>query len=513
MSSPESKGVGVRIEAEAVGFGYHGETALEDVSLRVEPGEVVGLLGPNGSGKSTLIKILSGILSQYQGSARVDGAEVRTARRKDLASKLAVVPQETSFGFPFTVLQIVLMGRHPHLAGLAFETQQDVELARVALDRCGAAQLESRTIQELSSGERQRVVFARALAQEPRALLLDEPASFLDIRHQTELYDLVRELARTDGTAVLTVLHDLNLAAEYCDRIYLLREGRVEADGSTGEVFTYASVSRILVEDGRVCGVEMKDGHRIDCDCVISSAGIDNTFNQLLPADVVKQSGYRKELSHVQPSFAHLGVYIGMTETAEQLGLPRTNYWIYPSNDYDAAVDAFLNDKDAPFPVVYISFPSAKDPDYLNRHPGTSTIEIVAPAPYEWFAKWHDETWGKRGEDYDTLKAELGDRLMEHLYDKLPQVRGKIDYFEVSSPLSTNWFGGYRHGELYGLAHTPERMRQKWLRPQTRIPGLWLTGQDILTCGVTGAMMAGLLTTMSMVGTRKMTPLMKRIYS
>jgi len=286
---------------------------------------------------------------------------------------------------------------------------------------------------------------------------------------------------------------------------------KIQAAG--GEVFTYASVSRILVEDGRVCGVEMKDGHRIDCDCVISSAGIDNTFNQLLPADVVKQSGYRKELSHVQPSFAHLGVYIGLTETAEQLALPRTNYWIYPSNDYDGAVDAFLNDKDAPFPVVYISFPSAKDPDYLNRHPGTSTIEIVAPAPYEWFAKWHDETWGKRGEDYDTLKAELGERLMEHLYDKLPQVRGKIDYFEVSSPLSTNWFGGYRHGELYGLAHTPERMRQKWLRPQTRIPGLWLTGQDILTCGVTGAMMAGLLTTMSMVGTRKMAPLMKRIYS
>jgi len=286
---------------------------------------------------------------------------------------------------------------------------------------------------------------------------------------------------------------------------------KIQAAG--GEVFTYASVSRILVEDGRVCGVAMKDGHRIDCDCVISSAGIDNTFNQLLPADVVKQSGYRKELSHVQPSFAHLGVYIGLTETAEQLALPRTNYWIYPSNDYDGAVDAFLNDKDAPFPVVYISFPSAKDPDYLNRHPGTSTIEIVAPAPYEWFAKWHDETWGKRGEDYDTLKAELGERLMEHLYDKLPQVRGKIDYFEVSSPLSTNWFGGYRHGELYGLAHTPERMRQKWLRPQTRIPGLWLTGQDILTCGVTGAMMAGLLTTMSMVGTRKMAPLMKRIYS
>lgn len=234
------------METEAVGFRYHGEPALDDVSLVVEPGEVVGLLGPNGSGKSTLLKILSGVLSRYAGSARVDGAEVRTTRPRDLASKLAVVPQETTFGFPFSVLEIVLMGRHPHLAGLAFETQRDVDLARTALARCGVAHLESRTIQELSSGERQRVVFARALAQEPQALLLDEPASFLDIRHQTELYDLVRELAVADGTAVLTVLHDLNLAAEYCDRIYLLRQGRVAAQGRTAEVLTYANLTAVF---------------------------------------------------------------------------------------------------------------------------------------------------------------------------------------------------------------------------------------------------------------------------
>jgi iron complex transport system ATP-binding protein len=243
MSSPEPRGV--RIEAEGVGFHYGVENALEDVSLHVEPGEVVGLLGPNGSGKSTLIKILSGILPGYEGSVRVDGTEVRSARRRDLAAMLAVVPQETTFGFPFTVLQTVLMGRHPHLAGLAFETPRDVELARAALDRCGARHLEHRTIQELSSGERQRVVFARALAQEPRALLLDEPASFLDIRHQTELYDLVRDLATAENIAVLTVLHDLNLAAEYCERIYLLREGRVAAAGPTDEVFTYANLTRV----------------------------------------------------------------------------------------------------------------------------------------------------------------------------------------------------------------------------------------------------------------------------
>ncbi len=279
-----------------------------------------------------------------------------------------------------------------------------------------------------------------------------------------------------------------------------------------GEVFTYARVEEITVDGGRVTGVRMQDGHHIACDTVISSAGIDNTFRHLLPAQLVRATGYERDLEHVRPSLGHLGVYVGLKRTAGELDLPRTNFWIYPGNDYDAALEAFVADRDAPFPVVYISFPSAKDPDYLRRHPGTATIEIVAPAPYDWFAQWQDETWGKRGEDYEALKAGFGDRLMEHLYEKMPQVRGEVDYFEVSTPVSTNWFGGYRNGELYGLAHTPERMQQNWLRPQTRIPGLWLTGQDILTCGVTGAMMAGLLTTLSMVGTRAMGPVMKRIY-
>ena len=286
---------------------------------------------------------------------------------------------------------------------------------------------------------------------------------------------------------------------------------KIQATG--GEVFTYAKVDEILIEDGEVTGVRMQDGHRIDCDCVISSAGADNTFNHLLPDAIATASGSRARMKKVQPSVGHLGVYIGLQGTAEELGLPRTNFWIYPSNDYDAALDNFVENPDAPFPVVYISFPSAKDPDYENRHPGTSTIEIVAPAPYEWFAKWHGETWGKRGEDYEAFKDELGERLLAYVYDKLPQLRGKIDYYEVSTPLSTNWFGGYQRGELYGLAHTRERLRQNWLRPKTKIDGLWLTGQDVLTCGVTGAMMSGLITTTSMVGPRRMAPLLKRIYA
>ena len=285
---------------------------------------------------------------------------------------------------------------------------------------------------------------------------------------------------------------------------------KIQAAG--GEVFTYANVTRIVVDDGRVTGVEMADGHVIECPVVVSSAGVDNTFNRLVDEAVVVRSGYEGLLKEVRPSVGHLCLYIGLEGTAEELGLPKTNFWIYPHNDYDKALADFSADPDAPFPVVYISFPSAKDPDYLNRHPDTATIEIVAPAPYGQFEAWQGTTWGKRGEEYEALKTDLSNRLLEHLYDKLPSLRGRIDYSELSTPLSTEWFSAYQHGELYGLDHTPERLQQDWLTPKTRIDGLWLTGQDILTCGVTGAMMSGMLTTMAMVGMRKATPLMKKIY-
>jgi all-trans-retinol 13,14-reductase len=285
---------------------------------------------------------------------------------------------------------------------------------------------------------------------------------------------------------------------------------KIQAAG--GEVFTYAAVDEILVEDDRVTGVRMADGHVIECDVVISSAGADNTFNRLLPDDVASRHGYQRAMQNVQPSVGHLCLYIGLRDTAENLGLPKTNFWIYPHNDFDRALDDFAASPDAPFPVVYVSFPSAKDPDYLNRHPGTATIEIVAPAPYGQFEKWQGTTWGKRGEDYEAFKAELSERLLGHLYDKLPALEGKIDYHELSTPLSTEWFSAYRHGELYGLDHTPERLKQDWLTPKTKIEGLWLTGQDILTCGVTGAMMAGMLTVTAMLGMRRISPLMKRIF-
>jgi all-trans-retinol 13,14-reductase len=267
-----------------------------------------------------------------------------------------------------------------------------------------------------------------------------------------------------------------------------------------GEVFTYARVRRILVESGHVAGVLMEDGTRIDCGCVISDAGVLNTFGRLLDQAEAGQTGSATLSTAVRPSIGHLCLYIGLEGGAADLGLPKTNFWIFPGNDSDAAVRRFLADQEAPFPVVFISFPSAKDPDFERRHPGRSTIEIVAPAPYEWFEKWRGTTWGKRGEDYEQLKERLTGRLLETLYEKCPQLRGRISYHELSTPLSTEWFSAYSRGELYGLEHTPARFRADGLGPRTHIPGLWLTGQDTMSCGVVGAMMGGVVTFAAMAG-------------
>jgi all-trans-retinol 13,14-reductase len=277
-----------------------------------------------------------------------------------------------------------------------------------------------------------------------------------------------------------------------CSQIAGTIEPVIEKAG--GKIYTNAEVTEIIVKADRAIGVRMKDGKEILAPIVISNAGVSNTYERLIPTEVADKHKLRSNFGNVQPSAAHVSLYIGLKHTAEELNLPKANYWIYPDYDHDTNLRNFIADDDTPFPVVYISFPSAKDPDFTNRYPGKATIEIITFAPYEKFAKWDGTRWKKRGEEYEAYKEKLAQRLLEYLYKHEPQVKGKIDYYELSSPLSTKHFINYAHGEIYGLEHTPERFRLKNLRPSTSIKGLYLTGQDVVSVGIGGALFSGVLT-------------------
>ena len=269
-----------------------------------------------------------------------------------------------------------------------------------------------------------------------------------------------------------------------------------------GEVFTYASVEKILAGKNGAEGVLMADGNEIRAPVVISNAGVFNTFSVLLDREVSEKAGYPARLERVRPSVASICLYVGLKQTAGELGLPKTNFWVYPSEHYERDLDAYMADPERDIPLAYISFPSAKDPSFTDRYPGRATIEVVAFGPHEWFDKWAGTTWGKRGEDYEALKEKLSQRLLRKLYDRLPGLEGKIDYYELSTSLSTDWFCRYTQGEIYGLDHDPQRFEQDWLKPKTDIPGLYLAGQDVMTCGVVGAMMGGLLAAVKVGGLR-----------
>lgn len=226
----------------AYGRGDAVRPVLADVSLDVARGSVVALLGPNGSGKTTLLRLLAGVLPPHTGAVRLDGATIGTLRRRDLARRLAMVPQDTHTTFDFSVIEMVLMGRYPHLGPFALEGPADLEIARAALAATGTAAFESRPFATLSGGEKQRVVIAAALAQAPDVLLLDEPTTALDLKYQFEIAALLQRLNRERGTTMIVSTHDLNLAASICERVVLLREGRVLAQGPTATTLTAENI-------------------------------------------------------------------------------------------------------------------------------------------------------------------------------------------------------------------------------------------------------------------------------
>lgn len=260
-----------------------------------------------------------------------------------------------------------------------------------------------------------------------------------------------------------------------------------------GTVLSIAKVEQIIVENNKAVGVEMKDGHKFYGHYIISDAGVVNTFSSLLPQEVIDKHGLDDKLKELTPSLAHVGLYVGIAESTKDLNLPKCNYWIFP-NEYNHALNQDLyKDLDSPLPVAFASFPSAKDPESEKTHPGRTTAEVIILVPFDWFQKWSQAERHKRGDDYKEMKEKLAKEMFDALYRVAPQLKGKVDYYEVSTPLTTRHYLGHPSGEIYGVAHTPKRFRQRFLKTYTPVKNLFLTGQDAMIASISGGVMGGVL--------------------
>ncbi len=273
----------------------------------------------------------------------------------------------------------------------------------------------------------------------------------------------------------------------------------IEAAG--GAIYVSAEVERILVEDGCARGVRLIDGREVRAPIVVSDAGVANTFGRLVPEE--------RPTDALRPSLGYACLYLGFEETDEALGLTGTNLWIYPDENHDDNVARYMADPEAPLPFVFASFPSAKDPTFRDRHPGHATIEVVTGALYEWFAPWAEEPWRRRGPEYEARKERLSARVLEVLFAKLPQLRERVAFQELSTPVTTRHFSAHPRGELCGLAHTPERFARA-PGPRTSIRGLFLSGQDIAIVGVAGAFTGGALAAAAIEGPSVLADIMWR---
>ena len=271
-------------------------------------------------------------------------------------------------------------------------------------------------------------------------------------------------------------------------------------ENAGGHVVTSAEVAGIVVERGRAAGVRMSDGRCFRAPLVISDAGAANTFERLLPPDLPQLDSLRADLRTLTPSTSHASLYIGLSQPDAALGLTGTNLWIYPSFDHDANVERFARDLDAPMPGVYISFPSAKDPDFQRRCPGHSTMEAITMLPWQPFAGWAQTRWKRRGDEYERLKNSIAARLRAEVERQVPAVAPYIAHAELSTPVTTRHFTNYGQGEIYGIAATPQRFLTRNLGARTPIRGLYLTGQDAASLGIVGALFGGIVSASAVLG-------------
>jgi all-trans-retinol 13,14-reductase len=268
-----------------------------------------------------------------------------------------------------------------------------------------------------------------------------------------------------------------------------------------GAVVVSADVDRILLDGARAIGVRMTDGREFHAQAVVSDAGIRTTMDRLLGNGGPEATqGVAARTRSLPATSGHLCLYVGATFPAAAPKLDAANLWIHPSLDFDHNLSAFNADLDAPFPFLYISFPSAKDPSFDARYPNRHVIEVITLASYEHFSRWAGSDWKRRPAEYELTKKRLAERLLAELYRHVPAAAGAVTTWELSTPLSTQHFDSAPRGEVYGLAHTPMRFESRELGPHTPIRHLFLTGQDVGMCGVIGALSGALVTASAMVG-------------
>ncbi len=270
----------------------------------------------------------------------------------------------------------------------------------------------------------------------------------------------------------------------------------IESNG--GKIAVKAAVKKIIIENNKATGVELENGDKLHATNIVSNAGAHNTFNKLIPKEFQKKEN-TIELNKIKPSISHVCIYVGLNATDKALNLPKHNIWLYDSYELDVFQNTHLATVDSTSPLSYVSFPSSKDPNYQVKHPGTATIQVIGSYPFDWMKKWENDKWQHRGDEYEMKKEEIKNILLEKLYVILPQIRGKVEVCELSTPLSTKHFCNYEHGEIYGLEHTPERFDLLQLRAKTNYKNLFLTGQDIVCVGLGAAMFSGVITSVSIL--------------
>jgi iron complex transport system ATP-binding protein len=233
------------LKVQDINFSYDLKTVLHSISMDVSPGEFIGVIGPNGSGKSTLLKLLGGVLKSDSGQLHFKETNYLDYKQKQLAQSITWVPQEHPMAFNFKVSEIVLMGRHPYLSAFTFEGEDDMKIAHSAMESTQTLQFAQRNFNEISGGEKQRVVIAGAIAQEPELMILDEPTSALDIKYQIQILNILKQLNENQQTTIILALHDLYLASKFCTRLILLNEGEIFKDGKTEDVLQKEPIEKV----------------------------------------------------------------------------------------------------------------------------------------------------------------------------------------------------------------------------------------------------------------------------